>query len=774
MRNGSWSTDSVREVSAELTGITGTGDAVSTRRAIPSPLPGQAASIGGWESSTCDFSLAEDRTVTETTATPYTRRNWPRAGQQIAVTATDGTHRHQIFTGQFDTSRSRMRSGKASIGLVDFSDRLSAKVSHQALFREMPSRATNGTGRQRLTGLLNTYVPNLAARAAGYYNTPAMDGFCVISAPFVGSTWPERGVLNDSYRASNIDGWARYHPGAFTDSTPASIYLSDVYATYFPDVYANPWPNGLNAGRPLCITFGARQNQATSSYVGCRWNLTDSFQDIRLAVTGSRNLGAQFVTSAGTTTVAYLSAARAGAWEYVTLQVTTNAANHIIMTITTDTGETVTGTYTGGSTQLRSRQWDSTRVYVPAGCGVNGVQVSYTTAAPAASRFKRTFHFRPDTPLSSLTVMPAQTSVEAGSLLNRQAEAELAAVWLDEDGELHWRGHNRLVSSPIVATLAASQLADAEIILDTQDVKRNVTVRYQTYAARATTRSTIVVHEGSQDEYAAGDAPAGIISPPADEEWVMVDSTPREIFGSRGAAEMNSGQGSFYGWTALNAQGEEISWAATNDSTTWEFARIGPQAWRWAFDVRRLPTGADRLKTASTTSENSPIKPPYRGLGLPLVRAMGRATRTQTEATSENLGPASAREYTHDVGWFIQRDDRAAALAAYIADQLKAPKPYVRGLEILPDPRLMLGDRIRVQDTVKTGLELTGVIITVDQNIAAGQHTMTVDLLITSVSEQFVTLGEYDDWYSGRSLAGVDVTFGTTTTLANKDSNPLR
>lgn len=774
MRDGEWATGPVREVSAVVSGLVGTVGAVRVQRSLPSSLPGQVTAVGGRSAATADVELTREAGVSARVGTPWSRRTWPGSGDPVTVDATDGTNTHRLFTGRVDGTQSSFADGGVRVSLVDDTDNLSAQVSESPLFREMPPLSTTGDGRSRMVGLLNAHVANLAARTAGYYNTPPMQGYCLLSVPMIGSTWPERGNLRESYRSSNVGGWARYHPGAFTDYNPGSVYMSDVFASYEPDPWNTPWGGGITEDRPLSITLGARQSQASSSYVECQWVGPSYRRSIRLAVTGSRNIVAQLVhETTGITNVVFIGGGEAGAWEYATLKVRRMSQNVLEWQVTMDTGIVKTARTTSAQTGtiMMDTLWNQAWVRIPQGCGLNGIQIGYPQGQTPAETFRRTFVYRPETPLRNLQVVPALNAVPAADLLNDQAEAESAAVWLDEDGVLRWLGRSRMLSQPVVRELTSSDIADATVRMDAQDVRRKVTVSYTAWATRVTRRSSIVLHEGSQDEYVDGDYAEQIITPPSDEQWVQVDSTLRQIYGGIGVQRFNDGQGSFHGYTALTKDGDEIS-HARGGLSQWTFEPIGPSAWKWTFNVQALPTGADRVKTITRSEDGSDLKGPYKGLGLPLLRGMGVATSSDESASSRALGPRWAPELNVDVGWFFQDQEHAQKQADWLMGELAEQRPTLTGIDILGDPRLQLGDKVRVTEQARTGLTVVGIVTDIDQDYEPGSPSMTVDLMVTQVELSGITWDEFDQGWDGYTLAQADAAHKAHT-FTQHDMYPL-
>lgn len=768
MRDGSWGAGSVRSVTAQVDGLPAvTAESVSVQRTLPSALPGQAAGVGGWEAATASVAGHVGDGVVERVGTPFNRKDWPAPGDPVTVDVSDGSNTHQVFTGQVDTSSSSLAAPEVSVGLVDTTDRLSAKVSERALFQIMPPRSTQNDGYRRITGLRNLYPVDLAARAAGFYQTPPMDGYCVISAPLCGSTWPERGELERSHQADDDGMHFTWRPAV--GNAAGTMYVGNVYAEYVRKQYGNDYSGGITATRPMSITIGAAPTHAGNSYVEARW---EGIGTIVLSVTLNRTLVVRVTNGDGkSTTVMTHYQGDVGDWLFATLRVSRVSEYVLGYELQTDTGFRDYKEDNTAWAQMRDKQWDRIRLRGNDGAWLTGLQVSYTRNQ-AACHFDKTFNIRTNRAIPPLEVMPALVAETAGDILKGVAEADGSAVWIDEAGVLQWRGHERLVEQTVKRTLTASQVADASIVVDSQDVRRRVTLKAKHWKTRTTRESSLVAYEGPKDEYRQGDQVETIISPPAEEQWVMVDTSPRMMFGNIGATWANEGLGTLQGYTPMRADGSEVGFPDNDGSTTRSFEPVGPAAWKWYFKVDSLATGVDRIKTATRSEENTYLKPAYRDLGLPLVRCMGIATSTDIEVTATG-GPSWAPDLELDVDWYIQDQDALQAKANWVMAELKTVRPKLTGFEVLADPRIQLADKITMVDDVRTGLSITGVVTGLDQSVEDAGHTMKLDLMVTSVSTSSVTLAEFDAWYSGMTLAELDSKLKGQT-LAELDANPLQ
>lgn len=725
---------------------------------------------GGITAATGSMTIAppKDNPVSGRVQTPWTDTTYPARGDRVEIWAVHNGVEAKIFTGRVDDVKGGVDTLEVTLGLVDDYDALGQEIQHTALARMMPPLSTTGDGYQRMTGLLSPWVTSMAARQAGFCSTPPMDAYCLVSAPLQGSTWPERGVLRDSYRHSDVGEWSKYHPGATTEPD-GWLSMTQLIAKYEPDPYNTPYNSGITSARPLSITMMAGRWQSTSSYVAARW---DTGHTLRIACAGNRDLSAQYMAPDGTVrTVAFMSSSTAGDWSIATAQWELFGTGSLKVTLYTDTGKTAEGTITapmGSKTKPIFQVW----VYAPSGNYIAGAQVSFTSL-PAATRFRRSASIQPAKPLRNLNLVPALAMTPAAEILNAQAEAELAALWVDEDGVLQYRDTPTLLGAPVTRTFtSARDVIGLSWSTNSQDVRRKVTVKYRSAAVSIARRSRITVYEGQKSELAVGEDSDIWIDVPDDEEWIQADSTPRTVYGDYNASLMNSGEGSFIGFTGLTKDGDEIPILdGTKAVYTLSFNLVGRRGYRAIIGIAQLPSNADRVTTQTRTEDATSLKKAYRGIGLPLIRAMGKGTWADQEATPGVTGPSWATDLSHDAGWFVQDQVVASSLAQTIAEQTKAPYPLLDDLPVRPDPRVQLGDKVRVQDPHRTGLSLLGVVCGIDQSIGAGSHEMKLSLIVTTVQHAYVTLGEFDSFY--RSLGQVDETFKQET-LASRDNSPLR
>src|SRR5699024_1618284 len=103
------------------------------------------------------------------------------------------------------------------------------------------------------------------------------------------------------------------------------------------------------------------------------------------------------------------------------------------------------------------------------------------------------------------------------------------------------------------------------------------------------------------------------------------------------------------------------------------------------------------------------IPVPWRGMGLPIWRARGRAAFADA-SVSYRRGPAWAPAYEHDIGAWGSRND-AHRIGDYLADRMSSIQVVLSGLAVVPDPRRQLGDVIEVAAQGSLGAVLRGLVV---------------------------------------------------------------
>ncbi|WP_018350940.1 hypothetical protein [Longispora albida] len=304
---------------------------------------------------------------------------------------------------------------------------------------------------------------------------------------------------------------------------------------------------------------------------------------------------------------------------------------------------------------------------------------------------------RLDTSALDLVGVLDHTPREAWALLKELAAAEQATVMLDEQGVFHYRTRaaSRRAHTPVRALTAANSLLGLASADELDRVRNQITVTYRPVrrdlASSLLYESTEVhrIEPRSRIElWVAFTKPAYAIDPvsiglPAPSTQVTLARNPD------GTGDPGTGE-----------TGMVVEWQATK-------ARL----------LLTNGTG-DVLYTANTA-------------GTPTISVAGYALivgpeveHTVTDAKSvQRFGP---QPLTLPAGPWVQTQQVADALGAELLSDLAWPQPAITGLDIIGDPRLQLGDRVRVTDP--DGLALDGEywISGITDRLSSSGYTQTI------------------------------------------------
>lgn len=768
MRDISWENDApVTEVSGELE-IGGTvveASDLSVSRSIPSSLPDQVAGVGGYTAASGSATvMPQGAVVTDRSPTPWGAETPQPLTPLIARAVSDG-QRATVFTGMVDRVSGAASSSSTDVTMVDSTDQLNTSISMRGLSAVMPPPTTEGGTNKRNIDLHSTYLVDRVLRECGFYATPPNTAYCVMSAPLQGSTWPEVGTVWTSNREGTIQNtpWWR--------EAPWGVASKGLTADYRPDLARWSAIDGTLSDRAMEISLCAGPTQNTSGRVSCQW---PDGVEIAVTITSSRSVLAMVKFSGGDwqTIISATTGELGTEWRVASVRFTPTGDGAMSVQIGVDTGfrskkRTASVPYSAQAKVMENVElrWSDN--------SIGGVQVGFPGRAFEVLDHKMTAVLSPPVPFVSLYVSEVIRSVPAIDLLQQWAKAECAAMWIDEDGVFRWVNREKFVSGPIVWTgTSTSDLLDLNWSHDVQGAARRVVVDYEPPAVRRSKRSRMIVWQGGGQTMEYGDVVEEFIESPDDEVWIGVDASPLVFQAETSKRAFNQGYGSWVGYVGYDKDGNvhgNTEWVGYThtveylDVDTWKLT----QQWNG-----NAPTGLEQIKL-QTLDGGTALKPQWQGFNLPIWRAQLAAKFTKTSIATPRSGPVGAPDLTHSAGRWVQSASAARSLAYWLAQQTAKPRPVITGVPIAPDPRLQLGDKISVTDTHRTGIRVIGVITETQQDIAAGDHSMTVRLLVTNIKAENPTLFEYDQVWGFAALGDRDSTWSKQT-LAQFDADPLR
>lgn len=723
-------------------------ESVSIRSELESAMPEQVAAGGGAVvAATGDVSILPPASGAGVFSNPWGTR-LPSQSATVVVEAGYGEARAKQFTGVFDGGSGSPLDPAVGYNLIDEVDRFDQPITIEPMLNIWPS-LTEGDWTYRRAGLSPLYLTNRILRHCGFYATPPMTGGCVLSVPAMGSAWPERGELVSASAISNTAA------SVARVRSPWGEAWADGKATY------NPALGSLSGklDQTFQMTFmlmnraGASGNLLFAAYWG-----TSGF---RIAVTGARNISLQKITAGAPTTVITLPGTQITDATTFTARVTPGGS----FAIYADNGANVVGT---SSLPPAVTTTAMTRVEItvpfenhPAG----GFQVGFTDTQ--SYLYTRTAHLTAPAFYYSLRGFPAVIERNCGELLKEQAEAELAAMWLDENGHFRWVNRNQLVQSDPAGTLTSTanlldlpwEIASRPMYSKVEVVSREATITYRG-------RTNITVHQGSSNTMGNGDTDVELIEPGGDEDWYMV-GTPSRV-PPAAVADVKAGRGSYMGGILIS-DGVEERWATATELKQ-TFTRLPGN--RFKLETEATPPGTgDLIEQRIFGVEYGS----YHNQSLPLLRAKAKALWEDKTVTGAARGPSRAPVLRHEVGAWIQDAEEIQGLADWLAAQVTVTAPIIRDVPIVPDPRIQKGDVFWLEDTHAYDVRLKVLVMGVSLTVNAGPP-VSMDQLITcriiTVQRTGATLGEHDAVWAGETL-NVHDAFWAGKTLAQQDADPL-
>ncbi|WP_458116963.1 hypothetical protein [Arthrobacter sp. D2-10] len=741
-------------------------NSLSLSRELPSSMHAQVARVGGLTQATGSVEWAALEDVATSQPTAFNRKgDWPpRVRDSVQVytgcrTATGEATARQLNGHIASSSGDPMQDSRS--GLIDPIARLSQKITLPPLQSEMPPLSVGGLWRG--LGLYPTFYTDLFARAGRFYSTPGMAGGCVFSAPLMGSTWPERGTLERSLRYTDANlasqGWRE---------TPWGMGGSDLTANY-----SLSGDSRLNRAMEITALFSVTGTGNTR--VGIVWGTTSLYL-VRYA---DRAEVQRYDEAGGVATVVCTMAAPAS--DVLTARFVPSGSNAAV-TLRDATGQQVTGTV---AVPAGSATTNATAAYVRStavGAMVGGVQVSFPGATWTSVNYVRSAFITPSAYNATLVASPPIKQRPARDLLEEQATAELAALWIDGDGYLHWMNRDRLMAQAPVTTLTTlDHLKNLRWKEDFSGVASKVEVTGRKVGARLMSKD--YRHEVWRSNYSQVEADGTevfeeLIHPDADEDWIQVDTlfnnTTNQVRGSDVALYFVLEQGTEGQAGYLASEGFNRDWVGASvtriDDTTYKVITnvwgVSTAGWDNHEFSLRVPT------ERQTGVGKTPMH--LAGMNFPVLRAMAK-TMWEDVTYTANAGAWDAPVLTHDVGWWVQNPTAAQAIANLIASSTTLPRPILEGVEIVPDARLERGDVVTISDPGITGVHFTALVVGITDEYSSNpiRWSQSCDFRIIDYTVINPTLAELDAAWAGQLLSALDAARAGET-LTQFDTTPLK
>jgi len=688
-----WNRDGEQD---DLDDLSSFAESVTVDRTLIGDTPDQVRLVEGYAAASLSAELVRGATdgARRDAAWYFSRLNtasplhtYERLARPVIFAVAFKTHpglpRVRRFTGFSRGLPVRADEGTATLTALDGREKLRGRVA-------LPMVVADG-GPVTKPGLNGQWPLDYVLRRNGIHASPPVRARCVASVTMHGSGHPEVGELNAAARAVDQDpadpDWLhvplRFVPGRFALGLAAHPDSAATGNVQFVNV-------ALSRRHPISTNDGASFLVECWSRVGADDTVSLAFltggDDSGTCWVGLQNGEFEVVTrrlgdfEAPTVTVTGPTLTGARAWRYLAAQVSFSAAG-----ITVDFRVDGTSTTAVAATSSVTGQGSFVRVVTTANRPIEAWQV---TAEARGARWND--DFEPDAvldpSLNELTAILPGPARDSWELLGEIAAAELATVSFDELGLFSFRTRARWVSTQaqtVQRTLTATVDITALGYDDALDAVRN---RIRVPASPVLVGPLTTVWR----------APEILTLRPRSTQVVWA-SFADPVTGLR--------------LPILPGEAPDRSWYLAQDKPSG-----GGDPYPAEVVVEVVSAGAVKLRITNTITKTLYL---VDNTGAPALVLRGRfVTVTSSTSTPEAADAASIAEFGEqpldvDHNPWRQSPDSAAGLAADLLAELRRPRPVLVGVEIIGDPRLQLGDRVRLQDRDGIGLDgdywLTGI-----------------------------------------------------------------
>lgn len=663
----------------------------------------------------------------------------PKPGDKVLIHTGDGAlgqwwKQHE---GVIDDTSGSIADGTAKSTTVDNIEDLSGRVQFGALLHRMTP--WSDAHDYRNIGLSSLFMVdrmwrNPQTQNVGWYATPPTTWQTVASATMIGSAWPEVGTLricgrSQSQTNTQFGGWRNTSYG----TAPWRVFAEYLLTSAIPEVI---------------LTVSAEQ----PSNGVARWRVVDANDyGCFIRVRGDSGVIQYGITTSGTVTYEI----PLGDATRVALSFRRNTTTSQTLVIRTDDGREETRTtsaaaFPNGFTM--DRMYVGTDDYGQAPWWmVEGTKPDsqrwFTLNSKPTARLRRSADVRWLASRDLPFTMPSEWLAE-------QVDAECSQMWLDEDNHMQWTSRGVLEAQyPVRTITSVRDVDDIQWEQKRRYMARSVWVNYLDPQVRSLLGGFRQNCWGTNSiDLAPGESETVTVSIPSEEDWISVDLNSSLM--TSAMAPWHLRMGSKHGGTQYteSASGESGQiWARFID---YSLTRMGLRNFSVYFG--QWASSTQRVKSAIPNLNDKDTRPPANidawHSGNDAIRIRSRAITTWSEGErSLNAGSIGPARYTHDVDWRVQNFhivDGVGELMSWLREQVTdTTKPVITGITIAHDPRLQIGDKIRIRDTEITGIDFDVLIQQRDVDTAEMTEKITGRVTLVRQQVQYTSLAAEESRY---------------------------
>ncbi|MCS7484648.1 hypothetical protein ACFFQW_45215 [Umezawaea endophytica] len=332
-------------------------------------------------------------------------------------------------------------------------------------------------------------------------------------------------------------------------------------------------------------------------------------------------------------------------------------------------------------------------VSLTAGVPVEAVQVAMMTFPPTRAQFEDYVWQRGavlDAITSTLTAIPP-TEGSAWEVIGAVAQAEQATASFDEHGIFRYRNNSRFTTpgTPVLTAASAREIASLQVSEAIDSVRNVIDVPYSIYTSSGTTRERFT-------ETVRRSIPGfSSLTLTYDYDVTEYDSPPPIAY-----------------VTTTPSTTSRVRWATVSDGSGGVHGQVESTTERDGAQMRITFRNTGSATVFMVTSANVASLSIYSvelATGSPSRRSL---RRTDTTSVSR-YGP---QVYQVPATPWLQTSTAASSVAAYLLAVASSPLPVLGDVEILPDPRIQLGDLVRITDTVGAALTTPAWVVGIRTN----------------------------------------------------------
>lgn len=695
------STDPTAEV--RVNGVLVDFDSVSVGSDLESAMPSHVAAAGGAVvASTGDVTILPSKDVVTAPNHPW-NGSTPSQGSKVTVDAGYGTAMARVFTGGIDNVSGAPSDPAVSAGLIDSVDKLDQRITIPPLLNAAPSLSDDWTFRR--AGLSSIYLTDRVLRHCGFYATPRLSGNVAFAAPMMGSAWPEVGTLLTARAQTNPDFSAAFR------KTPWGMGLGNGILSYQP----KPSTGDGRLSSPFQMVFSRHPHTTMTTFA--YWDVRWGNNGVRVYVFDDGRVQARHLVGTASTSIVTMTASHAGDSDTFTVRWLPGGN----VTIYASNGNNVNATVPLPA-GVETSPMTSIDINSPAEAYIwGGMQASFSTYQHHS--FPRTATITQPTKGYGLIATPFFDDVTCADILKAQAEAELAAMWIDEHGVFQWVSRDVLTSTAPVGTLTSTEnLLDLPWEVPPKSVFSKVIVESRQANVTRRAKNNLTLWTDSSSSMDNRDESTTFIEPPADEEWGQVVWPPARAAAAP-VSELRWGRGSYMGGVVMEEYQDE-RWASAVElaQTT---STISPQKWLISSKATITANQAIDLRMREHLDFST-----QSGRDLAVVRGKWKNQWQDLATTGAATGPPDAPVLNHPVGAWTQDADELKEFADWMASQVTVSAPIIRDVPIIPDTRIQKGDVFWLEDSDVYQVRLKVLVMGLNLSISAGPP-VTMDQSIT-------------------------------------------